>query len=810
MKVSRRRTKKLTRRKHPAAVRPRGSWATNLQKQLDQRTRELAEANEHLSEVLDQQTAASEVLKVISSSPGELESVFQTMLENALRICKAKFGYLFACEKGKFRAVVERESPAALRDYLFSRGFLEPIPGSTLDQLQRTKQVVHTDVGAHVELNPAAKLSGARTYLGVPMLKEDELVGAIAIYRQEVRPFTAKQIELVRNFASQAVIAIENTRLLNELRESLQQQTATAEVLQVISGSPTDVQPVLNAVVASAARLCEALDSIIFLRDGNLVVSRAHSGPLGLPLGEPQPLNRDWVTGRAVLEARIIHVPDLIHSDEYPDGRERARRRGHRATLVVPLIHEGAAIGAILVRRREARPFTDKQIELVSNFAKQVVIAIQNVRLLNQLRQRTDDLSESLQQQMATADVLKVISRSTFDLQAVLHTLVESAARLCDADKATIARQQGGVFFRMEAYGVSPEFIEYARTVPVEPERGSAIGRALLERKVIHIPDVQADPEYNWAEAQRFGSFRTNLGVPMLRDGVPIGAFGLTRSEVRPFTDKQIELVTTFADQAVIAIENARLFDEIQEKSRQLAQASQHKSQFLANMSHELRTPLNAILGYTELIADGVYGAPPEKMLAVLKRVESNGKHLLGLINAVLDLSKIEAGQFVLDLGDYSLGDVVHTVYSAIEPLAADKKLAFKAEVASDLPKGRGDERRLTQVLLNLVGNAIKFTDSGEVVIKAGASKGSFNLSVRDTGPGISAADQAKLFQEFQQADNSVTRQKGGTGLGLAISKRIVEMHGGKIWIESSVGQGSTFFVTLPVQAQEQVNPLSS
>ena len=323
----------------------------------------------------------------------------------------------------------------------------------------------------------------------------------------------------------------------------------------------------------------------------------------------------------------------------------------------------------------------------------------------------------------------------------------------------------------------------------------------------MHVTDVLNDPEFTLGDAARKLGTRSILGVPLLRESTPIGVIVLMRRTVRRFTDRQIELVTTFADQAVIAIENVRLFDEIQDKSRQLAEASQHKSQFLANMSHELRTPLNAILGYAELILDNVYGDTPEKMREVLDRIQRNGRHLLGLINDVLDLSKIEAGQLNLSLADYSLKEVVQSVYSAVEALAKEKHIALKVEVPPHLPAARGDERKLTQVLLNLVGNAIKFTDTGEVAIKAFAANGSFTVAVRDTGPGIAEPEQAKIFEEFQQADSSITKKKGGTGLGLAIAKRIVELHGGRIWVKSSPGQGSTFSFTLPTKVEQQARP---
>jgi signal transduction histidine kinase len=476
-----------------------------------------------------------------------------------------------------------------------------------------------------------------------------------------------------------------------------------------------------------------------------------------------------------------------------------------RTTLGVPLLREDGAIGVILLARQRVQPFTEKEIALVRTFADQAVIAIENARLFDELRARTAELGRSVDELKMLSEVGQAVS-STLDLRAVLSTILTRSVALAGADAGAVFRYNRGErsFRLVEAIGWDASLTEAVGDLRI-PETETAMGEAAAQRMPIQLADLADRPSAPLRDASLAAGIRGVLIVPLVGPERILGALILQRRSTGEFPAETVQLMQTLASQSVLAIQNARLFREIADKSEQLALASQHKSQFLANMSHELRTPLNAILGYAELLVDGIYGQLSDRPKGVLERIQNNGKHLLALINDVLDLAKIEAGQLTLTLEDYSLPEVVRSVVTATEPLAMSKGLKFTAAVQDDLPKAHGDARRVSQVLLNLVGNAIKFTDEGEVEICVATDKGQFVLTVRDTGPGIADADQERIFGEFQQIDNTNTRKKGGTGLGLAISKRMLEMQGGTISLDSAVGQGSTFRVVLPVHVDEMM-----
>jgi two-component system, NtrC family, sensor kinase len=807
-----------------------------------QRTADLAES-------LEQQTATSEVLRVISSSPGELEPVFQAMLENATRICEAKFGTMYFRESDGFRAVAMHGAPPA---YVESRlhKLVHPGPATGIGRVLQTKQAVQiedasTDQG-YSERDPmrvsAVELGGVRTLLDVPMLKENEVIGAVAIYREVVRPFTDKQVALVQNFANQAVIAIENTRLLNELRQSLEQQTATADVLRVISSSPGQLEPVFQAMLENAVRICEAKFGTLYRFDGEMYQMAAS---VGTPpeFDEFQRRRGPFRPTPGIILDQIMRTKQMSHCADVaaePVNAATARLGGARSIVGVPMLKDDLLIGAIVIYRREVRPFNEKQITLLTNFAAQAVIAIENTRLINELRQRTNDLTESLEQQTATSEVLRVISSSPGELDPVFQTMLANAVRICDAKFGVMYRSDKETFDPVALFGTPPALAEFLQQRGAfRPDAGTGLDHLLRTKDVVRIVDESTGPAFR--AAAKFGGARSLVAVPMLKEGELIGVIIIYRQEVRPFTDKQVELVQNFAAQAVIAIENTRLLTELRQRTTDLTESLEtlrtaqdrlvqteklaSLGQLTAGIAHEIKNPLNFVNNFSsvsvELIdelkevlvgvkADDKSRTEMTDLMETLRnnldKIVQHGKRADAIVKNMLLHSRQGSGEHrPVDINAL----VEESLNLAYHGARAEKQgFEITLERSFDAAAGEADvfPQEITRALLNLISNGFYAATKRKTEANGGnyeptlaaATKNlgdSVEIRIRDNGMGMPLEVKEKLFNPF-----FTTKPAGeGTGLGLSISHDIiVKQHGGSIEVDTKPGEFTEFRIVLP------------
>jgi len=781
----------------PSSVKRLRARAATDQRSVEQR----------LADALAQQAATSEILRVMSTSPTDVQPVLDAVARLAARLCHAPYTRVLLAEGDVMRPLAQYSAEGA-PTLSMDAVPLDRTSVSGRAALDRAT-VHHADIVPLVDsefpgARANAKGAGFRAVLAVPLIHEGNAYGALFLWRPEPGLFAPDQVALVETFATQAAITIENVRLFHATQEALEQQTATSEILRVISSSPTDVQPVFDTIAERATKLCGADVAVVSRFDGGLIELAAIDGvnPEGVTIIRnvyPLQLTAETATSRAIRTSKVVHIADVLANPRYAT-KVFAVAAHIRGGLAVPMLREQQVIGSIFVGRSRPGLFADSQVELLKTFADQAVIAIENVRLFKELEARTTQLTRSVGELKALGEVGQAVS-STLDLETVLSTIVSRATQLAGVDGGSIyeydeAREE---FSLRTADRLPDELVEAMRAAPIRKGEG-ILGQMAMTSAPVQIPDIMDEGRYQSHVREilvRLG-YRSLLTVPLLRENHLLGGLTVNRKRPGEFDADVIALLQTFASQSALAIQNARLFREIEVKGRQLEIASQHKSEFLANMSHELRTPLNAIIGFSEVLGERLFGEMNDKQAEYVGDITESGRHLLALINEILDLSKIEAGRMELDLGEFDLATTVDNTLALVRERAQRREITLNCSVDERIATIHADERKVKQVLLNLLSNALKFTpEGGTIDVRASAHDDRVEISVTDTGVGIAPEDLEAVFEEFRQVGTAAKKIEG-TGLGLAISRKFIELHGGKIRVTSEVGKGATFAFTVP------------